>query len=87
MTVGAKVTMPNGDFDVVNAFAPSYYLDIIQGVQEGQRAYNLPPGKSPSVVAIGEVRYRSDGVASFSVSGNIVVWSNLRNDTLIVSAV
>lgn len=87
MAFGAKITMPNGDFDVVNAFAPSYYLDIIQGEQAGQRAYNLPPGKSPSVVAIGEVRYRSDGVANLSISGNVVSWSNLRNDTLIVSAV
>ena len=83
MSYGASIYINGTAFDVVNAFAPSYVLDIITGVSSGSRTYSVPPTTTITATAMVNEPDSSFNPA-VSISGGIVTWSGLGGGILIV---
>ncbi|WAT01528.1 hypothetical protein [Rouxiella chamberiensis] len=79
MAMGARLYINGTSFDVVNAFLPSYYLDIISGTVSGSKAQAVPTGKLMKAEIFALSMGGTGTAPSYSISGNVISWANLSS--------
>lgn len=82
MAYGGNTYINGTAFDVVNAFAPSYVVDIVSGAS-GSIAFSLPETTNITVIPFIQTP-TSDYNPVININGNVVSWSGLSSGALIV---
>ncbi|QKJ87398.1 hypothetical protein PMPD1_2456 [Paramixta manurensis] len=81
---GAQVFLKGTAFDVINAFAPSYVMDIIT-VASGSKTYDIPPGTAIQAQPYTLTFFEGGNLPSITISGRTVSWSgNAGNNGYII---